>query len=276
MKRLIYPVLIGLGLAGCSQSAKEQQLEAVTETASAAPSTPVGERGTPVRQSERSVIYDGQLDLAVDDFEQTTTAIDRLLEQHWAYLSTAHETRVNGQHRQEMTLKVKPSEFLPLVAALGKLGRVENKDISSADVTADVLAATTTLTGKQKAEAKYQQLLAAATNPAEVRRLEDLARESHLGIAAAQAQLQQFGTRSAWATLTLHYFQVLPTPAPSSPMPAFAPRFLEAFYRGWSFLLGLVVVLTNLWPLLLLGGIGTWGLHRWRLRQQAQALRTGA
>ncbi|MBD2767761.1 DUF4349 domain-containing protein [Hymenobacter sp. BT664] len=265
MKRLIYPVLIGLGLVGCSQSkSSNEQAEVATEMAAEAPGTPVAGRNAPARQAERSVIYEGQLDLEVDDFEQTTTAIDHLLEQHWAYLSTAHETRANGQHRQEMTLKVKPSEFLPLIAALGKLGRITNKDISSADVTADVLAATTTLAAKQKAEAKYQQLLAATTNPAEVRRLGDLARESHLDIADAQAKLQQFGTRSAWATLTLRYSQVLPTPAPSSPMPDFAPRFLEAFYRGWSILLGFIVVLTNLWPLLLLGGIGTWGLRKFQ------------
>ncbi|WP_046242727.1 DUF4349 domain-containing protein [Hymenobacter terrenus] len=272
MKHLIYPVLLGLGLAGCSQAHKEQAIDSAAEAVtSPAPARQPVEHSTPGTRSGRDIIYEGELDLAVDDFEQATAGIDRLLEEHHAYLGTAHETRANGQHRQEMTIKVKPEKFLPLVAALGKLGRIENKDVSSADVTADMLAAAASLSSKQTSEAKYQQLLAHTSNPTEIRRLEEQVRQSRLEAATAQTQLQQFGARSAWATLTIRYFQLLPTPAPSAPMPDFTPRFLEAFYRGWSFLLGLVVVLTNVWPLLLLGGVGAWGVQRWRLRHQGQA-----
>jgi hypothetical protein len=52
-------------------------------------------------------------------------------------------------------------------------------------------------------------------------------------------------------------------------MADFLPRFLTAFYRGWSVVLGLVVVLTNLWPLLLLGAAVVWGVRRWRLHHPA-------
>lgn len=264
--------MFGLGLAGCSQSAPKTSLESTTEVAVAqAPSAPATASSVvaPTPAPNRNIIYNGELHLAVDDFEQTSAHIERLATDHGAYLGTAHETRANGEHRQEMTFKVPPGRFLALVSALGKLGRIENKTVSSADVTADMLEAAASLRTKEATEAKYEQLLAATANPAELKRLEEQARQTRVEAAAVQAQLQEFGARSAWATLTLRYYQVLPAAAPASPIADFYPRFLEAFYRGWSILLGVVVLFTNVWPLLLLGGLGIWAGHRWRFRQQA-------
>ncbi|MDJ0365975.1 DUF4349 domain-containing protein [Hymenobacter sp. H14-R3] len=244
-----------------SESAPRQAEATATARTSAAPTAPT---------AAPNVVYQGELDLAVDDFEQASDNIDRLLLRHKSYLSTAHETRVDGQHRQEMTLKVLPTEFAALVADLGKLGRIENKDISSADVTADMLQAAASVATQQANEAKYQQLLAQTTSPAEVRRLEEQARQLRLTLAADQSRLQQFSARSTWATLTLRYFQVLPETTPSVVAPVFAPQFLAAFYHGWSFLLSVLVVLTNLWPLLLLGGLGAGAIRWWRLRHPVQ------
>ncbi|GAB3634445.1 hypothetical protein GCM10027422_00350 [Hymenobacter arcticus] len=235
---------------------RQAQATAAAPT-SAAPTTPT---------AAPNVVYQGELDLAVDDFAQASDNIDRLLLRHKSYLSTAHETRADGQHRQEMTLKVLPTEFAGLVADLGKLGRIENKDISSADVTADMLQAAASVATQQATEIKYQQLLTHTTSPAEVRRLEEQTHQLRLTLAADQARLQQFSARSTWATLTLRYFQVLPEATPSVVAPVFAPQFLAAFYRGWSFLLSVLVVLTNVWPLLLLGGLSMGAVRWWRLR----------
>lgn len=272
MKHLIFPVLLGLGLVGCSQSANKEPLDSTTNTTSTKQQAEVASERMPlVQPPSRNVIYNGELDLAVDDFAQASAGIEALLQQHRAYLSTAHETRADGLHRQEMKIKVHPTEFSALVSALSKLGRIETKDVSSADVTADVLDAAATLSAMQRSDAKYQQLLTNVTNLAEIRRLEEQARQARLDVAAAQANLQQLGVRSAWATLTLRYYQVLPDAAPISPMADFTPRFWESFNRGWSLLLGLVIVLTNVWPLLLLGGAGAFAFRRWRLRHPAQA-----
>ena len=282
MKRLIYPVLFGLGLAGCSQAKQEAFPESSAEIPVAQPLTPALPRPgaaaaapTPAPAAapaaSPSIIYQGELNLAVDNFEQASAAIDRLLLKHRSYLSTAHETRTDGQHRQEMTLKVLPGEFLALVADLGQLGRIESKDVSSADVTADILQVASGLAARQATAARYQQLLTQATSPAEIRRLAEQERQVRQELAADQARLQQLGARSAWATLTLRYQQALPEAAPQVVAPVFAPQFLAAFYHGWSFLLSGLVVLTNLWPVLLAAGLAFGATRWWRLRHPAQA-----
>ena len=127
MKRLIYPALFGLALAGCSQNRSEQELaispqntvrQVVITQEPTPPAVTTASVMATVRPLDPRIIYQGELNLAVDDFEQTSPSINRLLVQHGSYLSTAHEERASGQQRQEMTVKVPPTEFAALVAAL--------------------------------------------------------------------------------------------------------------------------------------------------------------
>lgn len=290
MKFLIIPVLLGLGLAGCSQSksddtfAEAKQEHPVRRTpATAAAALPTStsapeandQAGAPEAvaiakaQPGHSVAYQAELRMAVDDFDKATDRINTLLEQHGAYLGTAHETRADGQRRQEMTLQVPPRQIVPLVSALGKLGHIENKDIAAVDITADMLDNAAQLDKQQAAEALTRQQLAKVTNSAERARLESEAQRQRAETEATQAQLQKHGAQANWAALTLHYYQVLPTTEPTNPEPPVAPRFHQAFGWGWALLMELAIGLAYVWPVLLMAVLGAWGLHRWRLRQAA-------
>ena len=284
MKRLIYPALLGLALAGCSQAPETASTPADTQatgskaTSDALPPMPTADTSAApvasaasVAQPARNIIYQGTLDLAVPDFNQATTSINRLLEQNDAYLGTAHETRADGQHRQEMTIKVLPANFVALVTAISQLGHVENKDVASADVTADLLQTAKSLATKQAVAAKYQQQLAQTTNKEAASRLQAQAGQLQADLAADQAKLQHFGVRSTWATLRLRYYQPLSATDTDEPLPAFAPQFLAAFNRGWAVILSIAVVLTTIWPLLLLAGAGAGGWRWWRRRHPEQA-----
>jgi hypothetical protein len=287
MKSLIIPVLLGLGLAGCSQSKSDetfaetkydyQQRRAPVATSIASP-TPVTPPTAPAEQPAEavaaakvqpghSVAYQAELKMAVDDFDKATDRVNELLERHGAYLGTAHETRADGQRRQEMTLQVPPRQFVALVSALGKLGHIEKKDIAAADITADALATAARLDAQQATETQTRQQLAKAATPTDRARLEGEIRRQHLDAETTQAQLQQFGNRAEWATLTLHYYQVLPTTEPTTTEPPVAPRFRQAFGWGWGLLMNLAIALAYAWPALMLAALVTWGLHRWKLRQ---------
>ncbi len=286
MKRLILPALLGLALAGCSSSQNEASTDEPAQTTineatsptlppmpaaepEAAPAAAVA-TAAPVAKPTRDIIYQGELELTVTDFNQATTRINQLLELHDAYLSTAHETRANGQHSQEMTIKVVPGKFVALVTALSQLGHVENKDVASADVTADVLQTAKALATKQATAAKLQQQLAKTPDKDEASRLQAQVGQVQADLAVDQAKLQQIGARSTWATLRLRYYQPLAATDTDEPQPAFAPQFQVAFNRGWSVVMSIAVVLTNIWPLLLLSGLGTWGWRWWRLRHPKQ------
>lgn len=235
-------------------------LTATTTVADPVPDTP---------GQARSVAYQGEMSLEVDNFEQATTSLNQLLDQFGAFPSTAHETRASGQHYQEMTLKVPATEFLHLVAALGKLGHTTSKDIGATDVTADLVALSTRITAQQATVAKYRQLLAQATTPTQVRQLEDQTRQVQAALLADKTRLQQLGvgTQGLWATLRLRYAQAIVAET-STPLPAFAPQFVASFNNGWSFVMSLLIALTNVWPLFVLA-VGTWIAFLWWRRHHS-------
>jgi hypothetical protein len=298
IKYLIFPALLGLGLAGCSQSS--QSTTATTDPATSpittvqpasgiattdtvpttgssvvAPTEGTSLGASPVSAvaaSTRSVAYQGDINLEVDDFEQATTSLNQLLDQFGAYPSTAHEARANGQRYQELTIKVPATSFLHLVAALSKLGRTANKEVSSTDITADLVALSTRVNARQATAAKFRQLLAQATSPTQIRQLEDQNRQLQTELAADKGRLQQLGlsTQGLWATLNLRYAQTLPLAESNPPLPSFAPQFLASFTNGWSFVMSILVAITNLWPLLVLGAAAWPALRWWRQRHPAE------
>jgi hypothetical protein len=297
MKYLIFSALLGLGLAGCSsapQSSTQAMVDesptattppptltastgsSLTDTTLAATSVRTGTLDTrlssPAASAPRSVAYQGEMSLQVDNFEQATSRINQLLDQYGAYPSAAHETRANGQHYQEMTLKVPATDFLHVVAALAELGHIDNKDITATDVTAELVTLSTRVNARQATVTKNRQLLAQATSPAQLRQLEDQSRQLQAELAADKARLQQLGlgTQGLWATLHLRYTQMVPTAEPSAPLPAFAPQFLASFNTGWAFILNVLIVVTNVWPLFLLGAIAWPVLRWWRRRRPAE------
>ncbi|MCI1185858.1 DUF4349 domain-containing protein [Hymenobacter sp. DH14] len=291
MKYLIIPVLLGLGLAGCSQAKSDETFADAPPTAQAqhAPGTTAVASSTPVAtptapeeqptesvatakaQPGHSVAYQAELRMAVNDFDKATDHVNELLERYGAYLGAAHETRADGQRRQEMKLQVPPRQFVALVSALGKLGHIEAKDIAAADITADALAAAAQFDAQQAAEAQTRQQLTKAGTPAERTRLEGEARRQRVETEVMKGQLQQFSNRANWASLTLRYYQVLPTTELTTPEPPVAPRFRQAFGWGWNLVMELAVGLVYAWPALLLAALGAWALHRWRLRQSLPA-----
>ena len=293
MKYLFFSALLGLGLAGCSSdsqhntpteteagptpaTASEQTVSPpLAVTADTSPTTPIPavEPSPAVAPAAtRTVAYQGGMSLQVDNFEQATSSLNQLLDQYGAYPSAAHEARANGQHYQEMTLKIPAADFLHVVAALAKLGRIANKDVSATDITADVVALTTRVSARQATAAKYRQLLARATTPAQARQLADQARQLQTELAADNARLQQLGlgSQGLWATLHLRYTQTLPSVEPAAPLPAVAPQLLASFTNGWSVVVSVLVALTNLWPVLLLGAAIWSGARWWRRRHPAE------
>ncbi|OON70250.1 DUF4349 domain-containing protein [Hymenobacter sp. CRA2] len=278
MKRLLYPALLGLALAGCAQAEKDDRAAAQeTESSTVQPGSgaatsypsPAATSGLPAQTAgltqhpaNRSVIYHGEMSLRVDDFEQATDRLEALLNRHGAVLGTAHETRANGQHQQNLTIKVKPEQFRALVSAIGKLGRIERKDVESSDVTADLLAARDSASAKQTAATRARQQ--AAATPGRSAELTTRAGQLQEAAEDARAIAKSLGVQTQWATLTLHLYQLVPDEETTEPLPAYGPQFAAAFVRGGSALLSTLVVLTNIWPLALLGGVSYWAMRRWR------------
>ena len=286
-----YSLGIALGLTallcGCSHVAKQNdasvnispQLEQPAAVGAPAPSysPPVSDEDAtadvlpgprPYTESivapSRLLIYHADLRLKVASLSRANASLDSLVHRNGGYLSAATEVRADGEWRQAMTIRVVPTRFQPLIAALGGLGTVEEKKLTTDDVTAQHADVAARLNTKRAVEKRYIDLLARARKISEVLEIEGKIGEVREEIESTESRLKTLNDEVAYSTISLVCYQTLPQTVPEAPVVSFASRVVESFYTGWTLLTSLLIGVVAIWPFLLLAPAGWWVLRRWR------------
>ena len=242
----------------------EAEEEAVAPGAAAPLPIPTG-----VIAPSRLLIYHTDLRLKVPSLPRTSASLDSLVRRNDGFLSAATETRADGEWRQFMTIRVRPARFHALLAALGGLGTVEEKKLTTDDVTAQHADVAARLATKRAVEKRYVDLLARARKISEILEIEGKIGEVREEIESTESRLKTLDDEVGYSTISLACYQVLPQPVPEAPVVSFASRLVESFYTGWTLLTSLFIGLVAIWPLWLLAPAAWWALRRWRKRQLA-------
>ena len=237
-------------------------------TAPASSADGPGGAGAVAPAAPRLLIYHADLRLKVESLAQAAPRLDSLVRRGGGYLSAATETRENGEWRQEMTIRVQPGRFPGLLAAIGKLGTVENKKVTTDDVTAEHADVAARLRTKRAVEQRYVALLAQAKKIQDILDIEEKIGQVREEIESTESRLKTLNDEVAYSTITLTCYQLLPQSTPDAPVVSFGSRLLESVYDGWSMLTSLVIGAVAIWPLLLLGSVGWWAIRRWRRQRQ--------
>jgi hypothetical protein len=241
--------------------------EDATADVSAAPK-PLSE---PIVAPSRLLIYHADLRLKVTSLPHASASLDSLVHRNGGYLSASTEVRADGEWRQAMTIRVAPARFQPLMAALGGVGTVEEKKLTTDDVTAQHADVAARLATKRAVEKRYIDLLSRAKKISEVLEIEGKIGEVREQIESTESRLKTLNDEVAYSTISLTCYQPLPQSVPEAPVVSFASRVIESFYTGWTIITTLVIGLVALWPFLLLTPIAWWAVRRWRLRHQTTA-----
>ncbi len=224
---------------------------------------------TGVVSPSRLLIYHAELRLRVPSLPRASARLDSLVRRNEGFLSAATETRADGEWRQFMTIRVQPARFHGLLAALGGLGTVEEKKLTTDDVTAQHADVAARLATKRAVEKRYVDLLTRARKISEILEIEGKIGEVREEIESTESRLKTLDDEVGYSTISLACYQVLPQPVPEAPVVSFASRVVESFYTGWTLLTGLFIGLVAVWPLWLLAPAAWWWLRRWRKRQLA-------
>lgn len=216
----------------------------------------------------RLLIYHADVRLKVESLAQAAPRLDSLVRRSGGYLSASAETREDGEWRQEMTIRVPPGRFSGLLAAVGRLGTVENKKITTDDVTAEHADVAARLRTKRAVEQRYVALLAKAAKIKDILDIEEKIGQVREEIESTESRLKTLNDEVAYSTITITCYQVLPQATPDAPVVSFGSRLLESVYDGWGILTSLVIGAVAIWPLWLLGAGIWWAVRRWRRNRQ--------
>lgn len=201
-------------------------------------------------------------------------SLDSLVRRSSGYLSAATETRADGEWRQETTIRVPPSHFQLLLNGLAGLGTIEEKKLTTDDITAEHADVSARLQAKRAVERQYTVLLAKAQKIKDILDIEEKLGGIREEIEATESRLRALNDEVAYSTITLTLYQPLPQTVPDAPVVSLGSRTVEAFYGGWQFFVSLLLGVLYLWPLVVMASLVGWWV--WRRRAAARQFRPTA
>lgn len=242
-----------------AQTKNEDQQETASAPGQAAPPA----AAVPVA-APRLRIYHAALRLKVASLPRASARLDSLVRRSGGYASAATETRADGQWRQETTIRVRPGGFGSLLGALARLGTVEEKKLTTDDVTAEHADVAARLRAKRAVEQRYLALLGQAKKVSDMLEIEEKMGGVREEIESTESRLKALDDEVGYSTITLTCYQLLPIATPDAPVVSLGSRLVGALYGGWELTTGLLIGAVSIWPLLVLGLIGWWAARRWR------------
>ncbi|WP_046242728.1 DUF4349 domain-containing protein [Hymenobacter terrenus] len=214
----------------------------------------------------RLLIYHADMRLKVVSLPKASARLDSLVRQSGGYTSASTETRENGEWHQETTIRVRPNRFGTLLATLAGLGTVEEKKLTTDDVTAEHADVAARLRTKRALEQRYLTLLNQAKKVSDMLEIEEKIGEVREEIESTESRLKTLNDEVSYSSITLTCYQPLPEATPDAPVVSLGSRLVGAMYSGWSSLISLVIGAVSSWPLLLLGAGVWWAVRRWQRR----------
>lgn len=225
----------------------------------------------PAAATSRLLIYHADVRLKTTTMLHAVARLDSLVRRSNGYLSTATETRADGEWRQETTIRVPPTQFQQLLSGLAGLGTIEEKKLSTDDITAEHADVAARLQAKRAVERQYTLLLTKAQKIKDILDIEEKMGSVREEIEATESRLRTLNDEVAYSTITLTLYQPLPQAVPDAPVVSLGSRTVEAFYGGWQFFISLLLGALYVWPLVLIAGVAGWLF--WRRRASAKVTR---
>jgi len=167
------------------------------------PLLPRGESAT--APAARLLVYHADVRLKTAKMPHAMSRLDSLVRRSGGYLSAATETHADGEWRQETTIRVPPTRFQSLLNGLAGLGTIEEKKLSTDDITAEHADVTARLQTKRAVERQYTTLLIKAQKIKDILDIEEKLGEVREEIEATEKR----------GCLLYHHAHDLPAPAPS-------------------------------------------------------------
>jgi hypothetical protein len=202
---------------------------------------------------DKKIVKNADLQLQVDDYKKFNTSIHNSLKQYGAYVAEEKQQQTDYRIENSLTIKVPVTQFDDLVNSLGGDGiKIMEKNISSEDVTTEVVDTKARLQAKLAVREKYLQLLKQARNMNEILQVQNEINEIQENIEAANGRINYLQHASAYSTINLEYYQFINGSTAADEKPDFFTRFTSAFSTGTSFLGEIVLFGLSIWPLILL------------------------
>jgi hypothetical protein len=206
----------------------------------------------------RKLIRNGSIDFKVKEVKQTKIEIEKICKELNAYISNESENNFGDRLQYNQTIRVPADKFDALLTRIESLAvKVENKNISTEDVTEEFIDVEARLNTKKELETRYLEILKQAKTVEEIISVESQIANVRSEIESMQGRLEYLKNQVSLSTINVSYYETLGTDF------GFATKLVDSLKDGWQNLLSFIILLITLWPFgIALGLLLIWWKNR--------------
>ena len=221
---------------------------------------------------DKKIIKTASLNVEVKDYHTFYSSLREKIKNLGGYIAQEEQNQSDYKIENSLIIKVPVDQFDNAVVQLtGNTERINEKKITSQDVTTEVIDTKSRMESKKQVRLRYIDLLKQAKNMEEILSVQSEINDIQEEIESAAGRIEYLGHSSTFSTINLTYYQILNSTAKDSDSPSFGTKLSNAFRTGWSWIGDLFVGLVSIWPLFLLIFTGVIIYKRTRLQKPKQA-----
>lgn len=292
MKNTVIVFLLTLGLISCNRNsdlkfpppvakpdnevAKDKMVgydanasaETETQNVILTPPPPIQNVNQQVADTTKKIIKEGTISFETSDLIKTRKVILKTLESLNGYVSEENQSNDDNENRKEYNLKIRvPAQNFDRLLDTISAGadKIDTKNISITDVTANYIDVKTRLSNKKLLENRYTQLLAKATKISDLLEIENKLTEIRSDIESTQGQLNYLIKQVAYSSLDITFYTKTTAQENGN---TFGYKLKNAISGGWNSLQNFIFWLISIWPfVLILSALGFLFIRRRRKRR---------
>lgn len=209
---------------------------------------------TPINNVDwnKKIIKTADIQLQLDDYKKFNVTLHSSVNSFGAYIADEKQSENDYRIENAVTIKVPVDQFDNLVNSFAGDGiKITEKNISSEDVTGEIVDTKARTQAKMAVRDKYLELLKQSKNMSEILQVQNEINDIQEDIEAANGRIDYLQHASAFSTVNLDYFQYINGSTSNDEKPDFFTKLLRAFSTGTTVFADLLLFLISIWPFVL-------------------------
>jgi hypothetical protein len=207
----------------------------------------------------KKIVKTASLNVEVKAYNKFNQLLHTSVAKFGGYIANEQQAETDYKIENTVTLKVPVDQFQAAVDFLTSgEGKINEKNISSDDVTTQYVDTRSRLEAKKQVRFRYLDLLKQAKNMEEILQVQNEINDIQEQIESATGRINYLANASAMSTINVTFYQVLNTSVREPGKETFWQKIKTAFGSGWEAVGEVIVALLYLWPLWLVVAAVTW------------------
>lgn len=203
---------------------------------------------------DKKIIKTASINLEVKDYNNYYSSLREKIKALGGYVAQEEQTQSDYKIENNMVIKVPVDQFDNAVVQLTNAQKINERKITSQDVTTEVVDTKSRMEAKKQVRLRYMELLGQAKNMQDILSVQSEINNIQEEIESAAGRVEYLNHSSTFSTINLTYYQVLDSAAKDrdgEKKPSFGEKVKEALQLGWEIVSNLLIVMITIWPLLI-------------------------